>query len=246
MKGFKWIIMAGFMAGLFLSGTAVRAGEVVTVFAAASLKNALDAIADTYDGQVVLSYGGSAIMARQIALGAPADVVVLANVKWMDWLTDDGAVDPAQTIELLRNSLVVIAPEGALPLAKTGQDLPARLGDGRLAIGQTTGVPAGIYGRQWLETAGLWPQLENRLAEVENVRVALALVARGETPLGVTYATDALAEPRVQVVYEVPRDLHAEILYPAAATTAKGHAFLGYLKGPVAGEIFRQHGFDPI
>jgi len=244
MKGFRHIITACLLAVWGLSSAQVQARDVVTVFAAASLKEALDAVADGYGGAVSISYGGSAIMARQVAMGAPADVVILANARWMTWLAEDGAILTEQSVDLLGNSLVVVGPANDLPLVEGAQDLQARLGDGRLAIGQTTGVPAGIYGRAWLEQAQVWEVVKTQLAEVENVRVALALVARGEAPLGVVYGSDALAEPRVSVVYHVPDTSHPPIIYPAAITSAKGQRFLDYLRTDAAAEIFRAYGFS--
>jgi len=244
MRAIRIIITIGFMAAAVLSGGAGVVRADITVFAAASLKDALDAVVVAFGGGVVVSYGGSAILARQVALGAPADVVILANAQWMDWLAEDGAIDTEQRIDLLGNDLVVVGPVNGLPMEAA--DLVARLGDGRLAIGQTSGVPAGIYGRAWLEFAGVWDDVKGRLAEVENVRVALALVARGEVPLGVTYASDARAEPRVSVVYEVPSEAHPAITYPAAVTGPEGAEFLAFLASQQAGEIFRTYGFKPL
>lgn len=213
----------------------------VTVFAAASLKGALDKVVQAYPKQVVVSYGGSGLLARQVAAGAPADIVILANTAWMDWLQDQGSVLAADRRDLLGNTLVLVAPSGSAPVA----DVVAALGDGRLAIGQTQGVPAGIYGRQWLENAGLWDDLAGRLAETDNVRAALALVSRGEAPLGVVYATDALADPNVTVVYEIPGDLHDPVVYPMAPVKgAHASGFMTFLTSPDAENIFREQGFS--
>ena len=144
-------------------------------------------------------------------------------------------------------ALVSVAPAGTPDL--DGADaaaLLARLDGGRMAIGQTQSVPAGIYGREWLEKAGLWDALMPHLAETDNVRAALALVARGEAPLGVVYATDAAAEPGVRVVYHVPDDMHDPILYPAAALTGAGAAFMAFLQGAEARAVFAAHGFVPL
>ncbi|SLN48379.1 Molybdate-binding periplasmic protein precursor [Roseovarius litorisediminis] len=218
----------------------------VRVFAAASLKEALDKVAETYPGQVVISYGGSGLVARQVAAGAPADVVVLANVAWMDWLQSKETIVPDKRMDLLGNNLVLIGPSGAPPVT----DVVARLGEGRLAIGQTNGVPAGIYGRQWLERTGLWEDLAGHLAETENVRAALALVSRGEAPLGVVYASDALADPGVAVVLEIPGDQHDPIIYPVApvkeGNALAAAAFIGFMTSEPVAEIFRNHGFIPL
>ena len=143
---------------------------------------------------------------------------------------------------LARNALVLIGPSGAAPLAGP-EALPERLGEGRLAMGQRDAVPAGAYAQEWLRSVGLWDQLAPYLAETDNVRAALALVARGETPLGVVYATDAAAEPRVTVVYDIPEDRHAPILYPAATLSPAGAAFLDRLADDAAREVWAAHGF---
>lgn len=229
---------------LVLLAPATRAAEGTTVFAAASLGGAMEKIAALYPGPVAVSPGGSGLLARQIGEGAPADVAVLANIQWMDWLESMGAVDPAHRLALLGNALVVIAPTQTPDLEGTdAQTLLARLDGGRMAIGQTQGVPAGIYGRAWLEAAGLWSALAPHLAQTDNVRAALALVARGEAPLGIVYATDAVAEPGVRVVYEVPEHLHDPIVYPAAALTKAGMPFLAFLQGDAARKMFQSHGF---
>lgn len=215
----------------------------MTVFAAASLRDALEEIAAAFPTPLVLAYGGSGTMARQVAAGAPADVVLLANSDWMDWLADQGiaAADEAQIIA--RNHLVLIAPFGTAPLSQPA-DLPARLGPtGRLAMGQRDAVPAGSYARDWLTHEGMWEGLQSRLAETDNVRAALVLVARGDTPFGVVYASDAHAEVDVQIVYEVPADTHAPITYPAAALTPAGAALVSFLTTEQAQAILEDHGF---
>ena len=225
---------------------AVRAEPTVTVFAAASLKDALDEVAKAYKTPVVISYGGSGMLARQVAQGAPADVVMLANAAWMDWLEDQGVLVPGKRRDLLSNRLVLVGPAGSEPFDQVSvETLSSRLKGDRLAIGQTQGVPAGIYGREWLENSGLWASFSSQLAETENVRAALALVARGETPLGLVYATDALAQPGVAVLYEVPANLHNEIVYPLApiTLTARASDFMAHLSSETASDIFRRHGF---
>ena len=221
----------------------LRAEAPVTVFAAASLRGALEEIAAALPTPLVLAYGGSGTMARQVAAGAPADVVLLANSDWMDWLADQGiaAADEAQIIA--RNHLVLIAPFGTAPLSQPA-DLPARLGPtGRLAMGQRDAVPAGSYARDWLTHEGMWEGLQSRLAETDNVRAALVLVARGDTPFGVVYASDAHAEDDVQIVYKVPADTHAPITYPAAALTPEGTALVDFLTTQKAQAILEDHGF---
>lgn len=215
----------------------------MTVFAAASLRGALEEVTADFPASVVLSYGGSGTMARQVASGAPADVVLLANSDWMKWLADEGVEGAGNAQIIARNRLVLIAPAGSVPLADPA-DLPARLGpEGRLAMGQRDAVPAGSYARAWLTHSGLWQRLQRRLAETDNVRAALALVARGDAPLGVVYASDAQAEPEVQTIYEVPAEAHAPITYPAAALTAKGKALVDFLTTDAAQAILVDHGF---
>lgn len=238
-------ILCLLVSALIWAGAA-QAAQPLTVFAAASLKTALDEVAAGWDGPVVVSYGGSGTIARQVVQGAPADLVVLANTVWMDWLAGQGGLTGA-VVPLLGNRLVVIGAAGE-PLLEP-QDLSDRLGDERLAVGQTLSVPAGIYAKVWLQGVGLWSELAPRLAETENVRAALALVARGETPLGIVYASDAVADPRVRVVYEVPADSHPPIAYPAAVT-AYGHQdraaeFLAYLASDQAMQVFLRNGFLP-
>lgn len=234
------VLFATFFTFIAPAGGADRA---VTVFAAASLRGALDEVAAAYDAPVQLSFGGSGTMARQVAAGAPADVVILANTLWMDWLVDQGLVNKTKSVA--RNALVVIAAAGTPTLSNTTQ-LISRLGTDRLAMGQRDAVPAGRYARQWLQAAGLWQNVAGNLAETDNVRAALALVARGEVPFGVVYATDALAEPRVAPVWNIASDLHDPITYPAAALTPEGETFLDHLTGAIAAQIFAAHGFSPV
>ena len=217
----------------------------VTVFAAASLRGALDEVARGYDGDVALSFGGSGTMARQIDAGAPADVVLLAAPVWMTWLRDRGAIEADAVVDLLGNSLVLIAPADN-NIAPDPADLAGALGDARLAMGQRDAVPAGIYAREWLEVTGQWEAIAPHLAETDNVRSALALVARAETPLGVVYRTDALAEPQVRILYDIPQGTHSPITYPAAALTDIGAAFLAHLQSDDARAVFARHGFKPL
>ncbi len=237
--------MFALAASLLWLCTAATAAPV-TVFAAASLQGALDEIVQGHPSEVVLSYGGSGAIARQVAAGAPADVVILASADWMDWIEDQGLLQAGSRRALLSNRMVLIASSPGVPTT-TLPDLSALLGPGgRLAMGQRDAVPAGRYAREWLQSSGLWQSVENRLAETDNVRAALALVARGDAPLGVVYVTDALAEPRVHVIYDIPQADHSAIIYPAAALTDAGAAFLDDLAGARAGAIFAAHGFDPV
>ena len=225
--------------------------ERTVVFAAASLTQAIEEAAQAHmqdhGGEIVVSAGGSGTLARQIAQGAPADVVMLANAEWMTWLVAQGHVAADDVRPLLSNRLVLISTAGAPDLSDvSAKALLARLDGGRMAIGQTTGVPAGIYGRAWLEKTGLWDAMQPHLAETENVRVALALVARGEAPLGIVYATDAVADSSVRVLYAIPEDPDWPITYPAAALTPNGQVFLDFLASAEARAIFVRHGFIPL
>ena len=239
-----YYIRALAITALLLASTISRAETPVTVFAAASLKTALDQIALDWPRKVTISYSGSGALAQQVGQGAPADVVILANTRWMDWLESKAIIDADLRRNLLGNRLVLVAAPGHPPIAadQPGAVLDA-LNGGRLAIGQTVGVPAGIYGRAWLENAGLWEELAPHLAETESVRAALAFVTRLETPLGLVYASDASAEPGVDVVYEVPPSLHPKIIYPAAALTPEGETFLSFLFLPATLQIFETYGF---
>lgn len=235
---------------LFWPAWAIAQSDV-TVFAAASLRDALEEAVAGYEGQVVVSYGGSGQIARQVAQGAPADLIILANVAWMDWLEERGALVDQSRIELAGNRLVLVGPGGSAPLPEPTEDaLLDRLNGGRLAIGQVDGVPAGIYGRQWLEAAGLWPALALHLAQAENVRAALLWVARKEAPLGIVYASDAQAEASVDVLYEIPSNLHDRIVYPMAIVADResvgAESFARYLQTPPVQEIFSFQGFLPL
>ena len=232
------------------------APEPLTVFAASSLKESLDAVATTWTMQsgqrVVVSYAASSALAKQIEQAAPADVFISADREWMDYLVARKAVDATSRFDLVRNRLVLVAPAAAggpahVPLraAALAQALGA---DGRLAVAETDNVPAGRYARQSLVALGLWDVVSARLAPSENVRGALAFVARGEAPLGVVYETDARAEPRVRVVARFPDGSHTPIVYPAArvaaSPAARSASFLAYLHGARARAIFLRAGFS--
>lgn len=254
--------LAGLALALLLaacSRTAAPDGDAdarpLAVFAAASLKESMDAAAAAFErdtGQPVqVTYAGSSALARQIEQRAPADVFVSADQEWMDWLQQRGRIDPATRVDLLGNTLVLIAPASseAPPIAlRSGVDLRPLLGeDGRLSLALTDSVPAGRYARAAFESLGAWPALQPRVAESENVRAALLLVARGEAPLGVAYASDARAETRVRVLARFPDGSHPPIVYPVArvrdSTHAQAPVFLQWLDSPAAAAIFREHGF---
>ena len=237
-----------------LSMTRSAAAEEVVVFAAASLKNALDAVAADFEADtghtVTVSYAGSNALAKQILEGAPADVFLSAAVNWMDEVEKDGLVQARR--DLLRNSLVLIASGKDAPsVAITpGFDLAGMLGDGKLAMAMVDAVPAGQYGKASLETLGVWTTVEGAVAQSENIRAALALVAAGEAPFGVVYATDAAAEDNVTVVGTFPEDSHAPIIYPAAllrgASDAADREFYTALSSAAALARFRDYGFLPL
>ncbi|MCQ0971930.1 molybdate ABC transporter substrate-binding protein [Paracoccus sp. TK19116] len=231
------------------------AAEDVVVFAAASMKTALDQIATDYGertgDRVTVSYAGSNALAQQIMQGAPADVFISASVEWMDAVDEAGELEPGTRRDLLGNSLVLIAPQGGAEPATLDDstDLAAMLGGGKLAMGMVDSVPAGQYGKAALESVNLWNSVEDSVAQADNVRAALALVATGEAPLGIVYATDAAAEPAVQVVGTFAEDTHPPITYPAALVARAGDAaasFLDALSGPEAAQVFEGEGFTLI
>lgn len=239
------------LAALLLSASAALAD--VTVFAAASLKTALDEIGAEYAAvtgtPVTLVYGGSPAMARQIAAGAPADIFLSASVAWMDDLADKGLIQPDSRRDLLGNRLVLVAHGAADPITLDGStDLAGLLNGGRLSVAMVDSVPAGQYGAEALQSLGLWDQVKDSLAQSENVRAALQLVALGEAPLGIVYASDAVAEPGVTVIATFPEGSHTPITYPAALMPEAGTeaaAFLDHLAGPEAQAVFRANGFLP-
>ena len=234
-----------------LGGTAHA--QALVVFAAASLKNALDEVASLSPSKPAISYGASSALARQIENGAPAQVFISADLEWMDYLEGKKLIRSETRRNLLGNRLVLISPAGSAARieVRPGFALAELLGGGRLALGDPAHVPAGKYAKAALEKLGVWDAVSGKLAPSENVRAALALVARGETPLGIVYATDAAAEPKVRVVAAFPDGLHPPIVYPAALTAnapASGAVtdFLALLSSPAARKVFEKHGFTPL
>jgi molybdate transport system substrate-binding protein len=229
------------------------AGERLVVFAAASLKGALDRAAGAWaasgGAEVALSYAGSSALARQIEAGAPADLFLSASTEWMDYVQERGLLREGTRRDLLGNRLVLVRNgPGPAPVAiGPGFDLASLLGDGRLAMALVDAVPAGIYGREALTALGLWDGVSGALAQAADVRGALALVASGEAPLGIVYATDAAAEPAVSVVGVFPEASHAPIVYPVAVTAESAHpeaeAFLAFLGSAPARAAFEAAGF---
>ena len=236
----------------FAAVTPAAADEVV-VFAAASLKNALDTIAADFQNStghtVTISYAGSNALAKQILEGAPADIFISAAVNWMDEVEKAGLVVPGSREDLLGNTLVLVAHgKGAKPVEIDPDfDLKSLLGDGKLSMAMVDSVPAGQYGKASLESLGLWPSVEGAVAQSENVRAALALVSSGEAPYGVVYGSDAVADDDVSVVGTFPDDSHKPITYPAALLTgardAADTAFFEALSSDASDATFAAEGF---
>jgi molybdate transport system substrate-binding protein len=227
------------------------------VFAAASMKESLDAVIAARKaagvGEASVSYAASSALAKQIESGAPADLFVSADLDWMDWLAERKLIQPATRATLLANRLVLIGPStGKTTLVPSPHfKLADALGaDGRLALGDTRAVPAGKYAKAALETYGVWSTVANRTAEVESVRAALALVSRGEAPLGIVYATDAAAEPKVRTVGLFPEDSHPPIRYPAALTASAAlpdaAKLLDFMRSSAAKPIWERYGFTVL
>ncbi|MEZ5660303.1 MAG: molybdate ABC transporter substrate-binding protein [Burkholderiaceae bacterium] len=225
----------------------------LTVFAAASLGGAMAQIARAYEQErhtpVRLALAGSSPLARQIEHGAPADVFVPANAAWADALQAGRLIDAETRFDLVGNRLVLIAHGRSQPPLQlhAGLDLSARLGTSRLAMALVDAVPAGIYGKAALEHLGLWEQVAAKVAQADNVSVALAWVAAGQAPLGIVYSSDVVNEPRVSIVARFPPGSHPPIVYPAAVVSASRHPaardFLAWLRGPTASTILEAHGF---
>ncbi|MBC0854148.1 molybdate ABC transporter substrate-binding protein [Pantoea stewartii] len=232
------------------------AADKITVFAAASLTNALNEIAahykKTHGTEVVSSFASSSVLARQIEQGAPADLFISADQQWMDDAVAKKSMIDTTRYTLLGNDLVLIAPrsENARPVTINDKTDWKRLLKGeRLAVGDPDHVPAGIYAKEALEKLGAWSSLSPVLARANNVRAALALVERNETPYGIVYGSDAVASQKVQVVGTFPEDSHKPVEYPVAIVKDRDNAavkaFYNYLKGPEAAAVFTQYGFTP-
>ncbi len=226
--------------------------EKVTVFAAASTTNAITDIAGLFEaqgfGRATLSFASSSTLAKQIEKGAPAEVYLSANLKWMDYLADKGAIVSSSRFDLLSNRIVLIAPAmSALDkvLVNADLNLTGLLGEGRLAMGDPDHVPAGMYGKKALEKLGLWNKAKDKAARAKDVRAALVLVERGEAPLGQVYATDAAISKKVKIVGVFPEESHPPIVYPVALVreTKAAQRFLDFLRTPAARDVFRKYGF---
>jgi molybdate transport system substrate-binding protein len=227
----------------------------ITVFAAASLQNALNEAGTAFIAKtgtpVRFSFAATSALARQLEQAAPADLFASADLEWMDWVLQRNLVKKDTRVDLLGNKLVVVAPkDGPATVALTADGLKTALGSGRIAMGEVSAVPAGKYGKAALEKLGLWNSVSNQIAQVDNVRAALLLVSRKEAPLGVVYETDAKADANVKVVATFPADSHAPIIYPFAVTAnstnkAAGE-FLNFLASAEAKPIFEKQGFTVL
>ena len=250
--------LAAFVALLSLSAHAATcaSGAEITVFAAASLKEAMDEQAKKFQSvagsRVIVAYGGSNALARQIEAGAPAEVFVSADEDWMDYLDRRRLLVPDSRSNLLSNELVLIAPASSRATLRIapGFGLATALGSDKLAMANPDSVPAGKYGRSALERLGVWTSIEKRVVRTDNVRAALALVARGEAAFGIVYKTDALAEKSVRIQDTFPATTHAPIVYPAALVapdrSLAAKALLDFLRSGAARPIWEKYGFAPL
>ena len=250
------------LAGLFAAFTiltgsatspALAQDRNLTVFAAASMKNALDDIDAAYTARtgvkIVVSYAASSALAKQIEQGAPADIFLSADTDWMDYAAARKTINEPTRVNLLGNSIVLIAPKDSgidnVTIGR-GFDLAKLAGDGKVATGDVKAVPVGKYAKAALEKLGAWQAAEPKFAMAESVRAALTLVARGEAALGIVYSTDAKVEPGVKIVGTFPTDSHPAIVYPVAATTtAKAEAadYLAFLRSSAAKAVLEKYGF---
>ena len=251
------LIIGSLFGGLIASGgvapPALAQASGPTVFAAASLKNAMDDVAAAWTksgkAPIKLSLAASNTLAKQIEQGAPADLFFSADLDWMDYAESKGLIRPGTRVNLLANAIVIIAPRDTKASISMGPrlDLTSALGSGRIAMGNVDAVPAGKYGKAALEKLGAWDGVKDKVAQADSVRAALLLVSRGEAPLGIVYATDAAADPNVKVLATFPPDSHPPIVYPVAvtkdATHADAAALVGFLRGPEAKAAFEKQGF---
>ncbi len=232
-----------------------QSGELL-VFAAASMKTALDDIARQWQSEtgktVKVSYAASSALAKQIEAGAPADLFISADSDWMTYVAGKNLIKPATRVDLLGNRIVLVAAKDdktALKIAP-GFNLAGVLGNDRLAMANVESVPAGKYGKAALEKLGVWPSVAAKVAQADDVRAALLLVSRGEAPLGIVYATDAAADPTVRIVDSFPLTAHPAIIYPGAvlaeSKNPNAEAFLAYLRSAKAKPLFEKQGFSVL
>lgn len=247
------VAVAVAVAGFTAIASPAMADDAVTVFAAASLKNALDAANAEWSKesakQTTVSYAASSALAKQIEAGAPADLFISADLAWMDYVAEKKLIKDDTRSNWLGNRIVLVAPKDKATTVeiKEGFDLAGLVGDGKLAMGAVDSVPAGKYGKAALEKLGVWSSVEGKVAGAESVRAALALVSRGEAPYGIVYQTDAAADPGVAVVGTFPEDSHPPIIYPVAilseSKNADAAAYLEFLKSDKAASFFTEQGF---
>lgn len=246
--------VAAAVTGAMVAGCAEPSAERVTVLAAASLGPALEELCAAFEREtgvaVRADLAASSSLARRVQAGAPADVFISANPRWMDALADDGLLVPGSRTDWVGNALVWIEPAATSAAEWPAGISPVERFPGRFALADPAHVPAGLYARQALTAAGWWEEMEPRLIPAPDVRAALALVERGECAAGIVYRTDARSSDRVRVVREVPADLHARIVYPlarvAAGRSPYGEALAAYLTSPAAEAILRRHGFEAL
>lgn len=256
LRGLAGALIAAAMLAPTFDHPAAAQSQPVLVFAAASLKNALDDIAAQWSKetgkQTKISYAASSALARQIEGAAPADIFVSADLDWMDYVAQRKLIKAESRANLLANRIVLIAPKDSKADAKIEKGFPLRtlLGEGRLAMANVDSVPAGKYGKASLEALGVWASVQDRIAQAENVRAALLLVSRGEAPLGIVYQTDAAADSKVRIVGSFPENTHPPIVYPiallASSTNPEAVAFAAYLQSAAAPALFEKQGFTVL
>jgi len=247
---------AAFVGLAGLPSHPAKAADNVVVFAAASLKNALDNINAAWKAETgkeaTISYAASSALAKQIEGAAPADIFISADLQWMNYLTEKKLVKQDSVVELLGNKIVLIAPKDSKIETTIAPDFPlAKLLDGgKLAMADVKAVPAGKYGKAALESLGVWKSVEGQVAQAENVRAALKLVAMGEAPLGIVYQTDAHAEPAVKIVGTFPANTHEPIVYPIGLTTSSVNPdateFVKFVQTAPARKLFEEQGFTNL
>jgi molybdate transport system substrate-binding protein len=250
-------MMIGFVAGPVSAqkkaAPPAEAKSPVVVFAAASLKTALDEIAAAFKkdtgNELTINYASSAVLAKQIEQGAPADVFVSADLQWMDYLEKAQLIAPLTRRNLLGNKLVLVEPsdQSTKLVIEKGFDLAGATGDGKIAVCSVTSCPGGIYAKEALVSLEVFPSVEPKLAQADNIRAALALVSRGEARFGIVYATDAKADPKVRVVGTFPDATHKPIVYPvalvASSTNPAAPKAISFLSSQAATKIFLAQGF---
>ncbi|OJF96541.1 molybdenum ABC transporter substrate-binding protein [Rhizobium sp. 58] len=245
--------LAGMCLAILPLASNAFAEDKITVFAAASLKNALDMVNAEWQketgNEAIVSYAASSALAKQVEAGAPADVFISADQAWMDYLAESRRIRQDSRANLLGNQLVLVGASDNMAAVniRQGFDLATLVGDGKLAMGAVDSVPAGKYGKAALEKLGAWSSVEAKIAGAENVRAALLLVSRGEAPYGIVYRTDAIADPGVRIVGTFPEDSHPAIVYPIAVTadskSPAAAAYIAFIRSDAAAALFEAQGF---